>query len=194
MAGYNRVIIVGNLTKDPDYKQLTSGQAICRLSIASNRQYKNKQTGAMVQEVCYVDVDVWGAQAESCRQYLQKGRAILVEGRLKLDTWEDAGQKRSKHSIVADRVVFLSGPSSSDVMTSDMSDVEEKITPKNQMERDLLSQIDDIKSRGEAKVSAAKKATEKKPKSSMGSTGMEGDLFNENEFKDEPPFQDDLPF
>lgn len=108
MAGYNRIIMIGNLTRDPEFKQLTSGQNVCRLSVASNRQFKNKQTGSLVQEVCYVDVDVWGAQADSCRQYLQKGRPVLIEGRLKLDTWKEAdGSSRSKHSIVSDRVVFL---------------------------------------------------------------------------------------
>jgi len=59
MASYNRVIMMGNLTKDPDHKQLTSGQAVCKLSLASNRQFKNRQTGMMVQEVCFVDIDVW---------------------------------------------------------------------------------------------------------------------------------------
>ena len=109
MAGYNRVVMIGNLTRDPEYKQLPSGQGVCQLGLASNRQYRNKQTGSMVQEVCFVDVDVFGPQAESCNQYLQKGRPVLVEGRLKFDTWDSPeGQKRSKHSIVADRVVFLS--------------------------------------------------------------------------------------
>ena len=108
MASYNRVIMMGNLTRDPEHKQLASGQAVCRFGLASNRQFKNKQTGTMVQEVCFIDVDVWGPQAESCRQYLNKGRAVLVEGRLKLDSWQDNdGAKRSKHTIVADRVTFL---------------------------------------------------------------------------------------
>lgn len=108
MANFNRVILIGNLTRDPDYKQQPSGQGMCRLSIASNRQFRNKQTGTLVQEVCYIDVTVWGPQADNCRQYLQKGRPILVEGRLKYDTWKDAeGQQRQKHSIVGDSVVFL---------------------------------------------------------------------------------------
>src|SRR5579872_4199767 len=115
MAGYNRIIIMGNLTRDPEHKQLTSGQGVCRLGLATNRQFKNKQTGTMVQEVCFVDVDVWGPQAESCNQYLQKGRAVLVEGRLKLDSWQDNdGNKRSKHSIVADRVTFLGSGAQAD--------------------------------------------------------------------------------
>ena len=99
---------MGNLTRDPEYKQLTSGQAVCRLGVASNRQSKNRQTGQLTQEVCFVDVDVWGVQAESCNQYLKKGRAVLIEGRLKFDSWQEAdGQRRSKHSVVADRVTFL---------------------------------------------------------------------------------------
>src|SRR3972149_8032029 len=121
MASYNRVIMMGNLTRDPEHKQLSSGQAVCRFGLASNRQFKNKQTGSMVQEVCFIDVDVWGAQAESCNQYLQKGRSVLVEGRLKLDNWEGPdGIKRSKHSIVADRVTFLaSGVNQSDDVSAD---------------------------------------------------------------------------
>ncbi|MBA2307705.1 single-stranded DNA-binding protein [Candidatus Dependentiae bacterium] len=108
MANFNRVILIGNLTKDPDFKPQPSGQGLCKLSLASNRQFRNKQTGAMVQEVCYIDVTVWGPQADNCRQYLQKGRPVLVEGRLKLDSWKDAeGQQRQRHTIVAENVVFL---------------------------------------------------------------------------------------
>jgi len=117
MASFNRIIIAGNLTRDPEYKQLASGQGVCRLGLASNRQFKNRQTDTQIQEVCYVDVDVWGPQADSCNKFLQKGRPVLIEGRLKFDTWQDAqGQTRSKHSIVADRVVFL-GSGNADVNT-----------------------------------------------------------------------------
>lgn len=106
-VNFNKVIIIGNLTKDPELKQQASGLAVCRLSIASNREMKNKQTGAVASETCYIDVDVWGNQAENCRQYLAKGRPVLVEGRLKYDRWESEGQTKQRHSIVADRVVFL---------------------------------------------------------------------------------------
>jgi len=109
MASYNRVILMGNLTRDPEHKVLPSGQSVCRLGLACNRSFKNKQTGALTQEVCFIDVDVWGAQAENCQQFLAKGRGVLIEGRLKQDTWDQDGQKRSKHSIVADRVTFLQG-------------------------------------------------------------------------------------
>lgn len=108
MASYNRIILMGNLTRDPEHRMLPSGQGVCRLGLATNRQFKNRQSDQLVQEVCYIDIDVWGAQAESCRQYLQKGSPVLVEGRLKYDTWQDQnGQNRSKHSIVADRVTFV---------------------------------------------------------------------------------------
>lgn len=195
MASYNRVVLVGNLTRDPDYKQLSSGQAVCKIGIATNRQYKNRQTGSVVQEVCYIDVDVWGAQAESCRQYLQKGRGVLIEGRLKLDSWEDQnGQSRSKHSVVADRVVFLgsNAPASDNVEidtfagngqgdtgrgatlsdSAGISSLEQQKT-----EADLLSQISQIKKR-----STVKKA----PEASSASTDFA--------FQDQPPFEDELPF
>jgi single-strand DNA-binding protein len=185
MAAFNRVIMVGNLTRDPEYRNLASGQGVCRLAMATNRQFKNKQTGSLVQEVCYIDVDVWGAQADSCRQYLQKGRPVLVEGRLKLDSWEDqTGQKRSKHSIVAERVVFLSNSAMAEnSLGAGMEDSSEEmqLNPSNAVERDLMEQLGKAQSR----VKAAKSAQEKKV--SAPSTG-------EIDFQDEPPFEDNLPF
>lgn len=193
MAGYNRIILIGNLTRDPEHKQLASGQAVCRLSIASNRQFKNRQTGSMVQEVCYIDIDVWGAQADSCRQYLQKGRPVLVEGRLKYDTWDANGQTRGKHSVVADRVVFLSAgaPSTDEVETGDESGVSDmqgsrrsnvSVEPATGLERDLLDQIDKVKSRMAQKGKAKKVADENELSS------------GEMDFKDQAPFEDELPF
>ena len=171
MASYNRTIIVGNLTRDPEYKQVNSGAAVCRLGLASNHQYKNRQTGAMTQEVCFIDVDVWGPQAESCRQYLAKGRPVLVEGRLKLDSWQDAeGQKRSKHSIVAERVVFL-GSSAVDSIEPAMQDSSAS---------DRLDELADL--------AAAPAPKARKPRVASKDTGSEAS------FKDEPPFQDDFPF
>jgi len=192
MASFNRIIMIGNLTRDPDYKQLTSGQAVCRLGLASNRQFKNKSTGSMVQEVCYVDIDVWGAQAESCRQYLQKGRAVLVEGRLKLDTWEDPqGQSRSKHTIVADRVVFMSTQSSAEFGAAERTDDADKNTVDAQLEKELLSQIEQIKSRSNEEKEEAPKKRKKKAKEEESD---DSDDVGGVEFKDEPPFEDELPF
>ena len=185
MASFNRIILIGNLTRDPEYRNLASGQAVCRLGLATNRQFKNKQTGSLVQEVCYIDVDVWGAQAESCRQYLQKGRPVLIEGRLKLDSWEDqVGQKRNKHSIVAERVVFLSnGATAENSFGSSLSDSDEssevQLNPNNAVERDLLAQLE----KAQTRVKAAKNVK----KEASPSTG-------EIDFQDEPPFEDNLPF
>lgn len=192
MASFNRIIIIGNLTRDPEYKQLASGQAVCRMSLATNRQFKNKQSGNMIQEVCYIDVDVWGAQAESCRQYLQKGRPALVEGRLKFDSWEDAGQKRSKHSIVADRVVFLSAGQGAD-FASEENSISEPSTVSSEMEKDLLSQINQIKGRGKTGY-ANKDAEEPAPKARKKKETNDMMPGGEIDFKDAPPFQDDLPF
>ncbi|CAN5134533.1 hypothetical protein BH09DEP1_BH09DEP1_5080 [soil metagenome] len=193
MSSYNRVIIMGNLTRDPDYKQLTSGQAVCRLGIASNRQFKNKQSGDMIQEVCYIDVDVWGPQAESCRQYLQKGRPVLIEGRLKLDSWDDAnGQKRSKHSIVADNVKFLGSGAQAESSPED----EQRIDPNNPMEKEIMSQIQQIKNRTASRP-AVKADTDFAPAPAPKkkfAPKMETPATGEIEFADEPPFQDDLPF
>ncbi len=152
--------MMGNLTRDPEYKQF-SGSAVCRLNIATNRQFKNKQTGNMTQEVCYIEVDVWGNQAESCNQYLQKGRPVLVEGRLKLDTWEQDGQTRRKHLIVADRVVFLGNQQSSE-------------------------------SYGEESYSSP--AQNNSNSSNNQSNSSQSFTSNEIDFKDEAPFDDELPF
>ena len=200
MANYNRIIIMGNLTRDPDYKQLASGQAVCRLGLACNRQFKNRQTDTMVQEVCFVDVDVWGAQADSCRQYLQKGRPVLVEGRLKFDSWQDNnGQTRSKHSIVADRVLFLSSATTaetSDALAKKPSDAPQ--TEANvQLEKELLHQIEQIKARSEIKP-ATKTAPPEKAEATQATASTEKPAEKTPasglNFKDEPPFQDDLPF
>ncbi len=201
MAGYNRIIMVGNLTRDPDYKQLSSGQAVCRLGIASNRQFRNRQSGDMVQEVCYIDIDVWGPQADSCNQYLSKGRQVLVEGRIKFDTWQDQdGNNRNKHSVVADRVVFLSSGSDAASDATAPSTNNEKMEPRNEVERELMSQLDQIKTRTQpqapqaaapqpsATTQAASRQTNN-PAPAAQSVPQAGPAF-----KDEPPFQDDLPF
>ncbi|MCL5876134.1 MAG: single-stranded DNA-binding protein [Candidatus Dependentiae bacterium] len=194
MASFNRIIMIGNLTRDPEYKQLASGQAVCRMSLATNRQFKNKQSGSMIQEVCYIDVDVWGAQAESCRQYLQKGRPALIEGRLKFDSWEDAnGQTRSKHSIVADRVVFLSSGQGAD-FAADENTVGGESTVSNEMEKDLLSQINQIKGRGKTGYATKDAEEVTAPKSKKKKESHDMMPGGEIDFKDAPPFQDDLPF
>ncbi len=189
MAGYNRIVIMGNLTRDPDYKQIASGQAVCRLGLASNRQYRNKSAGTMVQEVCYIDVDVWGAQAESCRQYLAKGRPVLIEGRLKYDSWTDTdGKQRNKHSIVADRVVFLASGSGA---TEEMDSEETKLDSEPAIDAALSKQINDVKARTKAKISKA--AVVDSSARSFGIADQTGSDEGIN-FQDEAPFKEELPF
>ena len=111
MVSVNSVILAGNLTRDPEVRYTPQGTAVARLGLAINQVYKTKD-GERKEEVCFIDVEVWARQAETCGEYLKKGSSILVEGILKLDTWSDkeTGQKRSKHKIRARRVQFLSRP------------------------------------------------------------------------------------
>ena len=106
MASANIVVLCGNLTRDPEVRQIPSGMSVADLGLAINESYKNK-SGEQVETTCYVDVVVWGKTAENCGQYLRKGSPILVEGKLQLDQWEKDGEKRSKLRVSADRVQFL---------------------------------------------------------------------------------------
>ena len=105
---YNKVILVGNLTRDVELKYTPSGTAIAKFGLATNRTYKDSMSGENKQEVMFIDITVFGRSAEVANQYLKKGKKVLIEGRLVLDQWVDAsGNKRSKHSIVAERVQFM---------------------------------------------------------------------------------------
>jgi single-strand DNA-binding protein len=107
-ASLNKVLLMGNLTRDPEVKYTPKGTAVCDLGLAINDSYK-AQDGTIKETVTYVDVEVWGRTAENCKQYLTKGRPVFVEGQLRLDQWEQEGQKRSKMKVRADRVQFLGG-------------------------------------------------------------------------------------
>ena len=108
MANYNRVILMGNLTRDPELRFIPNGSAVANLRIAVNRTYKS-QSGEQREEVTYVGIVVWGKQAENCNEYLSKGSPVFIEGRLQSRQWEtEDGQKRSVLEVVADRVQFLS--------------------------------------------------------------------------------------
>jgi single-strand DNA-binding protein len=108
MASFNRVILAGNLTRDPELRYTPKGTAIARIGLAINRTWKS-ETGEMKEEVTFVDVDAWGRQAEVIAQYLRKGRPLLMEGRLKLDQWEDKNthQKQSKLRVVLENFTFI---------------------------------------------------------------------------------------
>src|SRR6478609_11722195 len=110
MASFNKVILVGNLTRDPELRYTPKGTAIAKIGIAVNRVWTN-EAGEKKEEVTFVDVDVFGRTAENVGQYMRKGRPILIEGRLRLDQWDDkqTGQKKSKLGVVAETVQFLGG-------------------------------------------------------------------------------------
>lgn len=109
-SSYNRVILAGNMTRDPEAKALPSGQALTKFSLAVNRAYTTKE-GEKREEVTYVDIESYGKQAEVIAKYCGKGSGILVEGRLKLDQWDDkkTGEKRSRLGVVLENFTFLGG-------------------------------------------------------------------------------------
>jgi len=108
MANFNKVILAGNLTRDPELRYTPKGTAVVKMGMAINRTWKS-ESGENKEEVTFVDVDVWGRQAEVIAQYMRKGRPLLVEGRLKLDTWEDKNthQKQSKLKVVLESFSFI---------------------------------------------------------------------------------------
>lgn len=110
MANYNRIVLVGNLTRDPQLKYLPSQMAVVEFGLAVNHKYRTRD-GQDREEVLFIDCSCFGKGAEIINQYCQKGRPLLVEGRLKYDTWEDkqGGGKRSKHSVVVENFQLLSG-------------------------------------------------------------------------------------
>jgi len=108
MANLNKVMLLGNLTKDPELRYTPKGTAVADLGLAVNRRVSDG-SGNWTDETTFVDITVWGNTAENCQKFLSKGRGIFVEGRLQLDTWEDkqSGQKRSKLKVVGENVQFL---------------------------------------------------------------------------------------
>ena len=108
MASFNRVIVMGNLTRDVEVRYLQSGMAVADVGLAVNDRRKN-QAGEWVEETTFVDVTLWGRTAEVAGEYLSKGSPILVEGRLKLDSWESDGQKRTKLKVVGEKMQMVGG-------------------------------------------------------------------------------------
>jgi single-strand DNA-binding protein len=109
MASFNRVILMGNLTRDVELKYLQSGTAVTEVGLAVNDRRKDAKTGQWVDETTFVDVTMWGRTAEIAGEYLSKGSSVLIEGRLKLDQWETDGQKRSKLRVVCENLRMLGG-------------------------------------------------------------------------------------
>ena len=108
MASFNKVILMGNLTRDPELRYTPKGMAVARITLAVNRTWKS-ETGEAKEEVAFIDVDVWGRSAETIAQYVKKGRPLLVEGRLKQDTWDDkqTGKKQSKLLVTLESFKFV---------------------------------------------------------------------------------------
>jgi len=106
MASFNRVILLGNVTRDPELKYIASGTAVTEIGLAVNDRRKTA-SGEWVEETTFVDVTLWGRTAEVAGEYVTKGAPLLIEGRLKLDTWEKDGKKNSKLRVVADRMQLL---------------------------------------------------------------------------------------
>jgi single-strand DNA-binding protein len=110
MASYNKVLLMGNLTKDPELRYTPSGMAVANLRLAVNRKYRTKDQ-ELKEEVCFITAVVWNKQAETCNQYLHKGSSLFVEGRLQSRSWEDTtGAKRSVIEVRAERVQFMGTP------------------------------------------------------------------------------------
>ena len=105
MASFNKVMLMGNLTRDPELRFTANGSAVASFGLAVNRKFK--QGDEWVDDVCFVDRTVWGKQGENCAEYLSKGRPAFIEGYLKFSTWESDGQKRNKLEVVANTVQFL---------------------------------------------------------------------------------------
>lgn len=110
MSSFNKVILMGNLTRDPQVRYTPSGSAVAELGLAVNRTWFDKQTNSRKEDTTFVDVTVWGRTAEVASEYLSKGRPVLIEGRLQLDQWQDkeSGQNRSKLKVVCENMTMLS--------------------------------------------------------------------------------------
>ncbi len=110
MASYNRVILMGNLTRDPEMKYLPSGSAVTNFGLAMSEKYTDRESGDLKETVCFVDVEAWGRQAEVANEYLSKGSPVFIEGSLKFDSWETPeGEKRSKLRVRVFRIQLIGG-------------------------------------------------------------------------------------
>lgn len=113
MSSFNKVILVGNLTRDPQTRYTPGGSAVAEIGLAVSRSWFDKNANAKKEETTFVDVTLWGRTAEVASEYLKKGRSVLIEGRLQLDQWDDkeSGQKRSKLKVVGENMTMLGGKS-----------------------------------------------------------------------------------
>ena len=134
MASFNKVVLLGNLTRDPELKFMPNGNAVAQLGLAVNRNWTN-DAGEKKEEVTFVDINLFGKTAENTAKYMTKGGSVLVEGRLKLDTWEDktTNEKKSKLKVIGESVVFLGSPGGAGAQR-DTQPEPKKAAPKEQPE------------------------------------------------------------
>jgi len=111
MASFNKVILMGNLTRDPEIRVTPGGLKIAKLGLAVNRKYRKRDSNELTEEVTFVDIDAFGQQAEILERYATKGKGLMIEGRLKMDQWQDreSGANRSKLGVVLDQFQFVGG-------------------------------------------------------------------------------------
>jgi single-strand DNA-binding protein len=120
MASINRVVLVGHLTKDPELRSTTGGKSVCRLRVACNTRWRSSETGDYEEKPNFFDVSVFGASAEACARFLEKGRPIAVDGRLDWHEWENAdGERRQAVGVLADSVQFLASRGGTAVESAD---------------------------------------------------------------------------
>jgi len=130
MASYNKVLLMGNLTKDPELRYTPQGTAVANLRLAVNRKYRTKDQ-ELKEEVCFITAVVWNKQAETCNQYLHKGSSVFVEGRLQSRSWEDnTGAKRSVIEVRAERVQFMGAPGGAAKVQEQVSPVHTQAVPE----------------------------------------------------------------
>jgi len=110
MSSFNKVLLMGNLTRDPELRYTPNGSAVVKIGIAVNRKFHNRNTNELEEETTFVDIEGWGKQAETFNQYMKKGRPVFIEGRLRLDRWQDQnGNNRSKLLVVMENFRFIGG-------------------------------------------------------------------------------------
>ncbi len=130
MASYNKVILMGNLTRDPEMRYIPSGTAVTNFGLAMNERYTDRQTGEQKESPCFVEITAWGRQAEIVNEYLTKGSPVFLEGALKFDSWEaEDGSKRNRLSVTAFRIQLIGGRRDGDEMGGGYADAEPAAAP-----------------------------------------------------------------
>ena len=130
MASYNKVILMGNLTRDPEMRYVPSGTAVTNFGLAMNERYTDRQTGEQKESPCFVEITAWGRQAEIVNEYLTKGSPVFLEGSLKFDSWEaEDGSKRNRLSVTAFRIQLIGGRRDGDEMGGGYANAEPAAAP-----------------------------------------------------------------